>query len=84
MQHSDVDIAIGTTSGGDWHAGGWSVGRGLYGGGHTDRGYGFIDDVRISDGALAPSQLLAVPEPASIFLLMLVGYGAAIYRRRQG
>lgn len=80
---TDPRIAIGTTNGGDWHAGGWSVGRGLYGGGHTDRGYGFIDDVRISDGALAPSQLLAVPEPASIFLLMLVGYGAAIYRRRQ-
>src|SRR5439155_17158167 len=69
---ADPRLAVGTTSGGDWHAGEWSVGRGLFNGGHTDRGYGFIDEVRISNSALDPSQLLApVPDPAigAIFLL---------------
>jgi len=62
----DPRLAVGATSGGDWHAGEWSVGRGLFNGGHTDRGYGFIDEVRISDSALDPSQFLnpVVPEPA--------------------
>ena len=55
-------LAIGTTNGGDWHAGGWSVGRGLFGGGHGDRAYGFIDEVRISDAALNPAQFLAPPK----------------------
>jgi hypothetical protein len=59
------ELAIGTTNGGDWHAGGWSVGRGLFNGGHTDRAYGFIDEVRISNSALAPSEFLALPEPAT-------------------
>jgi hypothetical protein len=58
-------LAVGTTSGGDWHAGEWSVGRGLYNGGHGDRAYGFIDEVRISNHALQQSELLmSVPEPA--------------------
>jgi hypothetical protein len=72
---TDARLAIGTDNGGDWHAGGWSVGRGLYGGGHTDRGYGFIDEVRISDSALLPGQLLyaAVPEPGSVVILLLGG-----------
>lgn len=55
-------LAVGTTNGGDWHAGGWSVGRGLFGGGHGDRAYGFIDEVRISDAALNPTQFLAPPK----------------------
>lgn len=55
---ADPRLAVGTTSGGDWHAGEWSVGRGLHNGGHTDRAYGYIDEVRISDSALTPSQLL--------------------------
>ena len=42
----------------DWEAGNWSVGRGLYGGGHGDRAYGFIDEVRISDSALDPTEFL--------------------------
>jgi hypothetical protein len=54
----DPSLAVGTASGGDWHAGGWSVGRGLFNRGHTDRGYGFIDEVRISVGALTPDQFL--------------------------
>ncbi|MEX0610927.1 MAG: LamG domain-containing protein [Pirellulales bacterium] len=58
---ADPRLAIGTTSGGDWHAGEWSVGRGLFGGGHTDRAYGFIDEVRISNSALTPSEFLVPP-----------------------
>ena len=51
-------LAKGTVSGTNWHAGGWSVGRGLYNGGHTDRAWGFIDEVRISDAALTPEAFL--------------------------
>jgi hypothetical protein len=68
---SDPRLAVGTTSGGDWHAGEWSVGRGLHNGNHVDRGYGYIDEVRISNEALAPGKLLmAVPEPASLVVLL--------------
>jgi hypothetical protein len=72
---ADPRLAVGTDNGGDWHAGGWTVGRGLYNGGHTDRGYGFIDEVRISDHALLQSEFLqaVVPEPASVVLLALGG-----------
>ena len=51
-------LAVGTTSGGDYTAGAWSVGRGLYAGGHTDRAYGFIDEVRLCNSALVPAQFL--------------------------
>lgn len=59
----NLALAKGATSGADWHAGGWAVGRGLYAGGHTDRAYGFIDEVRISDAALTPNEFLAAPKP---------------------
>jgi hypothetical protein len=55
-------LTAGTGSGGDWQAGNWSVGRGLYNGAHIDRAYGFIDEVRISDVALDPSQFLFTPD----------------------
>jgi len=53
----------------DWYAGTWSVGRGLYDANHTDRYFGYIDEVRISDTALKPSQFLfqqwaSDPDPA--------------------
>ncbi|HEY5912185.1 MAG TPA: LamG-like jellyroll fold domain-containing protein [Verrucomicrobiae bacterium] len=51
-------LIAGLGSGGDWAAGNWSVGRGLYAGAHTDRACGFIDEVRISDRALAPREFL--------------------------
>ncbi|MBN1853930.1 MAG: PEP-CTERM sorting domain-containing protein [Pirellulales bacterium] len=69
------------TSAGDWNAGTWTVGRGLYNGGHVDRAYGFIDEVRISDAALAPSEFLGVPEPSSIGLLALAALLAIAFRR---
>jgi len=56
-------LARGSASGSDWTTGAWSVGRGLYAGGHTDRAYGFIDEVRISNSALAPREFLSAPRP---------------------
>lgn len=69
----DTALTAGMGDGGDWDAGNWSVGRGLYNGGHGDRAYGFIDEVRISDSALSPGEFLFVPEPGTIALLSLLG-----------
>ena len=71
---TDTRLATGaeTDTGNDWYSGGWSVGRGLFNGGHTDRAYGFIDEVRISDSALIQSQFLA-PEPATLASLGVAG-----------
>ena len=72
----DTALTAGTGDGGDWDAGNWTVGRGIYAGGHGDRAYGFIDEVRISDAALSTSELLMViPEPATLILLGLGGLG---------
>ncbi|HEY3267289.1 MAG TPA: PEP-CTERM sorting domain-containing protein [Armatimonadota bacterium] len=81
---SNTALTAGTGSGGDWKAGDFSVGRGLYNGGHGDRAYGFIDEVRLSDGALTPDRFLstAVPEPSTCALLVLGGL-SLIRRRRQ-
>ena len=51
-------LAKGSQNGTNWHAGGWSVGRGLWNGGHTDRAFGYIDEVRIWNTALSPAQLM--------------------------
>ncbi|HEY9508858.1 MAG TPA: LamG-like jellyroll fold domain-containing protein, partial [Verrucomicrobiae bacterium] len=66
-------LAKGTTSGADWTTGAWSVGRGLYAGGHTDRAYGFIDEVRISDSALTPNEFLAAARAKISNARMLAG-----------
>jgi len=52
-------LAVGATSESGYTAGAWTVGRGLYAGGHTDRAYGFIDEVRICNSALTPNQFIA-------------------------
>jgi hypothetical protein len=45
----------------------WSIGRGMFWSGVTDPFSGIVDEVRISDTALNPSQFLgAVPEPGMI------------------
>lgn len=60
----------------------WSVGRGRWGGGDVDRLQGNINQVRISDTALSPDQLLfAVPEPATFVLLALAGVVGLFYAR---
>ncbi len=59
----DTRLTAGAGDGGDWDAGSWTVGRGLYGGGHEDRAYGYVDEVRISDTALAPTEFLYGPDP---------------------
>lgn len=70
-----------TDTGNDWYSGGWSVGRGLYNGGHGDRAWGFIDEVRISDHAVAYGDLLMqVPEPVSALAFGLLG---VVARRRR-
>jgi xylan 1,4-beta-xylosidase len=55
---TQAGLGIGTTSAGDWQAGGFTVGRGLYAGGHGDRWNGYIDAVAISSVMLAPASFL--------------------------
>ena len=61
----------------------WTFGRGWYGGSFVDHIDGRMDNIRFSDEALSPSQLipLTVPEPS---MLALGGLGAAMMfiRRR--
>lgn len=79
----DTALSAGTGDGGDWDAGNFTVGRGLYAGGHGDRAWGYIDEVRLSDSALSIDQLLMVPEPSSMAMAAL-GLGlVAFFRRRQ-
>jgi hypothetical protein len=58
-------LARGTVSGTGWHAGGWSVGRGLHNGVKTDYARGFIDEVRISNHALTVNEFLMMPKPTT-------------------
>jgi len=68
----DTRIGIGEGAGGDNWAGTWSVGRGMWNGGHGDRIFGNIDEVRISNTALDPCSFL-IPEPTTILILGLGG-----------
>ncbi len=79
---TNTALALGSASGGDWESGTWSLGRGLYAGGHVDRWFGCIDEVRISDNALNPSEFLQVPEPATMVILGL-GSLMAFRKRRK-
>lgn len=58
---TNTALAKGTGDGADWDAGVITVGRGLYNGGHTDRLFGYIDDVRLSGAALTTNQFLYSP-----------------------
>lgn len=81
MLVDSTDLGSGNTSlakAGDDQS--WSIFRGMHNGGHVDRWYGFMDEVRISDAALAPSEFLFVPEPGTLALLALGGL--VLIRRR--
>jgi Concanavalin A-like lectin/glucanases superfamily len=62
--------------------GNWTIGRGMFGGGITDWSDAVIDEVRIGDTALSPSQFLfaAIPEPSGC-LLALVALSGFVCRR---
>lgn len=55
---TNAALAIGAGDGANWDAGVITVGRGLYNGDHTDRLYGYLDDVRLSGAALGTNQFL--------------------------
>ncbi len=56
---TNTALTAGAGDGSNWDAGNWTVGRGLFDGQQTDRAWGYIDEVSISDNALVPSQFLA-------------------------
>ena len=57
-------ISTGAGNGTDWDPGVISVSRGLYNGGHTDRFFGYLDDVRLTTGVLNPAAFLYSTPPA--------------------
>ncbi len=58
----------------------WTIGRGMWDNNPADWFDGIIDEVRISNTALDPSEFLWVPEPAT---LALIGLGAGVLFRRR-
>ncbi|ARN55730.1 LamG-like jellyroll fold domain-containing protein [Sedimentisphaera salicampi] len=62
-ESTNTALTAGAGDGGDWDAGNWTVTRGLYGGGHGDRAWGFVDEIRISDSALRVTDFLQGPTP---------------------
>ncbi len=55
---TNTAMATPAGAGGDWVAGNWTVGRGMFNGGHGDRAFGFIDEVRISSNAVPLTEML--------------------------
>ena len=82
-------VSVGSTTGYDGLlanvANSWTLGRGQYAGNPADSINGYLDEVRISDAALAPSQFLnAIPEPSACAALAgLAGLAIAGLRRRR-
>lgn len=64
---------------------GWTVGRGMFNNGVADWADALIDEVRISDMALSPSEFLfrAIPEPASLALAIFGLFGWGCRRSRK-
>jgi hypothetical protein len=63
--------------------GNWTFGRGWWNGGFVDAITGNMDNIRLSDVALSPEQLIPVPEP-SVLALFVMGSLAALRMRRRG
>lgn len=63
--------------------GNWTFGRGWYNGGFGDNITGNLDNIRFSDTALAVGQLLPVPEPATMSLVLLGGMATVALRNRK-
>lgn len=57
-------LATGAGDGADWDPGVIAVSRGLYNGGHTDRFFGYLDDIRLTTGVLNPAAFLYSSPPA--------------------
>lgn len=66
-------LSTGRGDGADWDPGVFTVGRGLYNGGHSDRFFGHLDDIRFSTGKLAPSAFL-YSTPVPTFASWIGGY----------
>ena len=60
----------------------WTVGRGMWDSNPSDFFNGEIDEVRISDTALDPSEFIAIPEPGTLGLFGLLG-GAMLWIRKR-
>lgn len=59
----------------------WTFGRGWWGGNFVDHIDGNLDDIRFSDVALDPSELIGIPEPAT---LLMLGLGTlAMFKKRK-
>lgn len=61
-------ISTGAGDGADWDPGVFTVGRGLFNGGHTDRFSGHLDDIRFSDTSLSVYKLLQSDPPPPVTL----------------
>ncbi|MBI9016359.1 MAG: PEP-CTERM sorting domain-containing protein [Phycisphaerae bacterium] len=81
LQSTTLDL---TTTGTDTALGQgegiWTISRGKWSTSHVDRFFGLVDEVAISDEALAP-ETFVVPEPATLVLLSL-GSLAMIRKRK--
>ena len=62
---SNSSLATGNSSGDGWTSGTWTVARGLYNGGHTDRFFGAIDEVAISTDALGEGSFVCFNNSAA-------------------
>jgi hypothetical protein len=63
----------------------WTIGRGMFGGGVTDWFDGLIDEVRLTNSVLSPSQFLfaPIPEPSTAILALLAFAGLSWHGRAQ-
>lgn len=73
MYHQDIDAL---------NPGWWTFGHGQWAGDDTDYLHGNLDNIRISDTALTYNELLCVPEPAAITMLVIACVFGLLYIRK--